>query len=83
MHISDSSCTCTKCFKMYKNLHYLRQLGVFCHQVFLSLHFYSLKATLLTWCHGFENDLLEQTNKTENHTIFICCFLFTGHCKGS
>lgn len=76
MHISDSSFICTKYFKMYKNLHYLRQLVFFLHQVFLKLHFYRLKATMLTWCHVFENYLLEQRNETRKHTIFPCCFFF-------
>lgn len=85
MHISDSSFTCTKCFKVYKNVHVFKTAGSLCHQVFLRLHFYSLKATMLTWCNVFEKCLLEPINKPKpkKTTIFFTAFCFTGHCKDS
>lgn len=70
MHISDSSFTCTECFKVYKNVHVFKTAGSLCHQVFLRPHFYSLKATMLTWCNVFEKCLLEPINQNQRKPLF-------------
>lgn len=70
MHISDSLFTCTKCFKMYKNVRVFKAAGSLCHQVFLRLYFYSLKAPMLIWCCVFEKCLLEQTEQNKEKPLF-------------